>query len=273
MSQPNITLSPKLHQAQLNSTTTNHKTKPPHLLHLRRHFTTKYTAKIISTTATGRSLAAEALKHPSLALRFFQFCPSLNPNFRHESFTYNRHFLILSKSTNPARFDQARELLRDMDRRAFRGSISTVNILVGLKQISHIHDLYEKMKQDGPQPDIFTYNILISSFGRAGRVDIAVKNSEELENSDFEMACRLFDEMLAEECTPNLITYNILLDCLEKSGRTAEAVDLYAKLEQQGLTPDSITYAVLERLQSGGHRKLRFRQQNPITGWVVSPLR
>ena len=61
-----------------------------------------------------------------------------------------------------------------------------------LKQISHIHDLYEKMKQDGPQPDIFTYNILISSFGRAGRVDIAVKNSEELENSD---------------CKPDIISY------------------------------------------------------------------
>ncbi|KAG4990319.1 hypothetical protein JHK87_023776 [Glycine soja] len=48
------------------------------------------------------------------------------------------------------------------------------------------------MKQDGPQPDIFTYNILISSFGRAGRVDIAVKNFEELENSD---------------CKPDIISY------------------------------------------------------------------
>ncbi|WVY93727.1 hypothetical protein V8G54_032815 [Vigna mungo] len=547
------------------------------------------------------------LKSPSLALKFFHFCPSLSPDFRHESFTYNRLFLILSKSTNPARFDQARDLLSQMHRNAVRGSISTVNILVGffgsgedlercvalvkkwdlrlnaytykcllqaylrsrdsstafqvyrdmvtrgykldifgynmlldalakdekvdkaykvfedmmkrrycepdvftytimirmtgkagkteeslaffeamlakgctpnvigyntmiealakgrmvdkaillfskmvendcqpneftysvilnllvaegklneldnivdiskkymnkqiysyfvrtlsklghaseahrlfcnmwnfhdkgdkdacmsmleslcsagkmteaidllnrihekgittdtimyntaftalgrLKQISHIHDLYEKMKQDGPPPDIFTYNILISSFGRAGRIDLAVKFFEELENSDckpdvisynslinclgkngdideahmrfkemqekglnpdvvtystliecfgktdkVEMACRLFDEMLAEECTPNLITYNILLDCLERCGRTAEAVDLYSKLKQQGLTPDSITYTVLERLQSGGHGKLRFRRQNPITGWVVSPLR
>ncbi|KAK7303580.1 hypothetical protein RJT34_14490 [Clitoria ternatea] len=643
-----------------------------HLFHLRRHFGTKYTAKITSTSPTGRSLAAEvtpppsppydtrgyllprrdlickatqillstssppslsdpfsdlsdylqslsltltpleaseilkALKNPSLSLRFFHFCPSLSPNFRHESFTYNRLFLILSKSTNPSRFDQARSLLDHMLRHGVRGSISTVNILVGffgngddlerciglvkkwdlslnaytykcllqaylrsrdssnafrvyldmlrrgynldifgynmlldalakdqkvdnanqvfedmkrrhcepdvftytimirmtgksgktdeslalfqvmlakgctpnliayntmiealakgrmvdkaillfskmvengcqpneftyslllnllvaegqlhkldsimewskkymnkqiyayfvrtlsklghdseahrlfcnmwnfhdkgdrdaymsmldslcnagkmteaidllnkihekgitpdtimyntvftalgrLKQISHIHDLYEKMKQDGPPPDIFTYNILISSFGRAGRVDSAVKIFEELENSNckpdvvsyncminclgkngdvdeahmrfkemqekglnpdvvtystliecfgktdkVEMACRLFDEMLSEECTPNLVTYNILLDCLERCGRTAEAVDLYAKLKQQGLTPDSITYAVLERLQSGGQGKLRFRRQNPITGWVVSPLR
>ncbi|KAL1320634.1 hypothetical protein AAHE18_14G069400 [Arachis hypogaea] len=584
----------------------------------RRHFATKYTAKITSTSPTGRSLVAEvtpprplpsdprgyllprrhlickatqillshynnhipnpsrrnpktpsfsdpfsdlsdylqslqpqcptvltpleaseilkSLKSPSLAWKFFHFCPSLSPNFRHESFTYNRLLLILSNSTSPERFDMARDLLRDMDRLGIRGSISTVNILIGffgtgqdlemcvglvkkwdlrlnaytykcllqaylrsrdsskgfdvylemqrrgykldifgynmlldalakdgkvdkayevfedmkrrhcepdaftytimirmtgksgrlnklddivelskkylnkkiyayfvrtlnklghsseahrlfcnmwnyhdkgdrdaymsmveslcnggktteaidllgkihekgittdtmmyntvftalgrLKQISHIHDLFEKMKQDGPPPDIFTYNILISSFGRSGEVDIAVKLFEELESSNckpdvvtynslinclgkngdvdeahmrfremqekglnpdvvtystliecfgktdkVDMARKLFDEMLAVGCYPNLVTYNILLDCLERCGRTAEAVDLYAKLKQQGLTPDSITYAVLERLQSGGHNRLRFRRQNPITGWVVSPLR
>jgi hypothetical protein len=42
---------------------------------------------------------------------------------------------------------------------------------------------------------------------------------------------------------------------------------------KMGLTPDSITYAVLERLQGGSHRKFRLRRQSPITGWVVSPLR
>ncbi|KAK2394617.1 pentatricopeptide repeat-containing protein, mitochondrial [Trifolium repens] len=646
--------------------------KPFHF-NFRRHFATKYTAKITSTSPTGRSLAAEvtpppplpsdirgyslprrdlickvtqillsatnprstkqtslpdpfsdltdylqslsisltpleaseilkSLKNPTLAFKFFHFCPSLNPNFRHDSFTYNRLFLILSLSSSPLRFEQAESLLDDMERRGVRGSISTVNILIGffgdldrcvglvkkwelrlnaytykcllqaylrlrdsnkafdvyldmlrrgyhldifgynmlldalakdekvdkaykvfedmkrrhcepdtftytimirmtgksgktdeslalfqtmlekgftpnliayntmieslakgrmadkavllfskmvenecqpneftysvllnvlvaegqlskldyiveiskkymnkqiyayfvrtlsklghsseahrlfcnmwnfhdkgdkdaymsmleslcssgkmteaidllnrfhekcittdtimyntvftalgrLKQVSHIHDLYEKMKRDGPPPDIFTYNILISSYGRAGRVDNAMKIFEELENSNYnpdvisynslinclgkngdvdeahmrfkemqekglnpdvftystliecfgktdkvEMACSLFDEMIAEGCSPNLVTYNILLDCLERSGRTAEAVDLYAKLKQQGLTPDSITYAVLERLQSGRHGRLRSRRQNPITGWVVSPL-
>ncbi|XP_050234069.1 pentatricopeptide repeat-containing protein At1g51965, mitochondrial [Mercurialis annua] len=205
---------------------------------------------------------------------------------------------------------------------------TVLSALGKLKQIPHLHDLYEKMKQEGPSPDIFTYNILISSFGRTGNVHEAIKFFEELENSDcrpdiisynslinclgkngdideahvrfremqekgfnpdvvtystliecfgktdkVDMACRLFDEMLAEGCFPNIVTYNILLDCLERSGRTAEAVDLYAKLKQQGITPDSITYSILERLQSGSHRKVRVRRKNPITGWVVSPLR
>lgn len=114
------------------------------------------------------------------------------------------------------------------------------------------------MQEKGFNPDVVTYSTLIECFGKTGKV---------------EMACRLFDEMLASGCCPNIVTYNILLDCLERSGRTAEAVDLYAKLKQQGLTPDSITYSVLERLQSGSHAKVRLRRQNPITGWVVSPLR
>ncbi|GMH03725.1 hypothetical protein Nepgr_005564 [Nepenthes gracilis] len=205
---------------------------------------------------------------------------------------------------------------------------TVLSTLGRLKQISHLQDLYEKMKRHGPLPDIFTYNIMISSFGRAGRVGEAVKIFEELEESNFkpdvisynslinclgkngdvdeahmrfkemqekgltpdvvtfstliecfgksdkvEMACRLFEEMVAEGCCPNIVTYNILLDCLQRSARTAEAVDMYAKLKMQGLTPDSVTYAVLDRLQSGSHRAVRIRKQNPITGWVVSPLR
>ncbi|KAM1621590.1 hypothetical protein ACFX1X_020327 [Malus domestica] len=53
-----------------------------------------------------------------------------------------------------------------------------------LKQIPHLHELYERMKLDGPEPDIFTYNIMILSFGRAGKVHEAVTIFEHLENSD-----------------------------------------------------------------------------------------
>ncbi|GAV75922.1 LOW QUALITY PROTEIN: PPR domain-containing protein/Acid_phosphat_B domain-containing protein/PPR_1 domain-containing protein/PPR_2 domain-containing protein [Cephalotus follicularis] len=238
---------------------------------------------------------------------------------------------MLENLCNAGKITEAMDLLNNIHEKGVSTDTimyNTVFSAIGKsKQISYLHDLYEKMKQDGPSPDIFTYNILISSFGRVGQVDEAVKFFGELENSHFkpdiisynslinclgknggldeahmrfkemqekglnpdvvtystliecfgktdkvEMACRLFDEMLAEGCYPNIVTYNILLDCLERSGRTAEAVDLYAKLKQQGLTPDSITYAVLERLQSGTHRKFRVRRQNPITGWVVSPL-
>lgn len=243
--------------------------RPPHLLHLRRHFATKYTAKITSTTATGRSLAAEvtvppplpsdprgyllprrdlickatqillsppspsttlsdpfsdlsdylsslslsltpleaseilkALKHPSLALRFFQFCPSLNPSFRHESFTYNRLFLILSKSTNPARFDQARSLLHDMDRRAVRGSISTVNILVGFFGAGEdLERCVSLVKKWDLRLNAYTYKCLLQAYLRA---------------LDSSTAFRVYLDMIRHGYRLDIFGYNMLLDALAK---------------------------------------------------------
>ncbi|KAE8705400.1 Pentatricopeptide repeat-containing protein [Hibiscus syriacus] len=267
------------------------------------------------------------LGHASEAHRLF-----CNMWYSHNEGDKDAHVSMLESLCSAGKTVEAMDLLSKIKEKGIDTDTlmyNTVFLTLGrFKQISHLDDLYEKMKQQGPSPDIFTYNILISSFGRAGKVDEAIKIFEELEKSNckpdivsynslinclgkngnvdeahmrfkemqekglnpdvvtystliecfgktdkVEMACSLFDEMSAEGCYPNIVTYNILLDCLERSGRTAEAVDLYTKLKQQGLTPDSITYTVLERLQSGPQKKFRVRRQNPITGWVVSPLR
>ncbi|KAJ4850046.1 hypothetical protein Tsubulata_044628 [Turnera subulata] len=267
------------------------------------------------------------LGHASEAHRLF--CKMWNYHDRGDKFAV---MSMLERLCSARKTTEAIDLLGKVHEKGIQPDTMMYNLVFStlgkFKQISHLHDLYEKMKHAGPLPDIFTYNILISSFGRAGEVDKALQIFEELDNSDckpdivsynslinclgkygnldeahikfremqerglnpdvvtystliecfgktdkVEMASRLFDEMLAVGCSPNIVTYNILLDCLERSGRTGEAVDMYAKLKQQGLTPDSITYAVLERLQNGSHKKVRVRRKNPITGWIVSPLR
>ncbi|GJS36055.1 sphingomyelin synthetase family protein isoform 1 [Tanacetum coccineum] len=127
------------------------------------------------------------------------------------------------------------------------------------KQISHLLDLYHN---SDCKPDIVSYICLIYCLGKNGDVDEAHMR---------------FIEMEEKGLNPDVVTYSSLIECFGKSnkrcGRTAEAVDLYVKLKEQGLTPDSITCSFLERLQSGSHRKFRTHRQNPITGWVVSPLR
>ncbi|KAG6419082.1 hypothetical protein SASPL_121291 [Salvia splendens] len=140
------------------------------------------------------------------------------------------------------------------------------------KHVAHLLDLvdeavriFEELENSDCRPDVVSYNSLINCLGKNGDVDEAHMRLKEMQER-VEMAYSLFDEMLAEGCCPNIVTYNILLDCLEKSGRSAEAVDLYSKLKEEGLTPDSITYAILERLQSGSQRTHRIRKQNPITG-------
>ncbi|KAF3949872.1 hypothetical protein CMV_024308 [Castanea mollissima] len=105
------------------------------------------------------------------------------------------------------------------------------NLPIGkLKQIYHLHDLFEKMKQHGPSPDIFTYNILISSFGRAGKVDEAIKIFEELENSN---------------CKADIVSYNSLINCLGKNGDLDEAHMRFKEMQEKGFTPDVVTYSTL----------------------------
>ncbi|KAH7657602.1 HCP-like protein [Dioscorea alata] len=99
-----------------------------------------------------------------------------------------------------------------------------------LKQIAHIHALYEHMKHNGPPANIFTYNILISSFGRSGLTDKALE---------------LFEEMERCECKPDVITYNSLINCLGKSGELDEAHLRFKEMQEKGMNPDVVTYSTL----------------------------
>uniref|UniRef100_A0A7C9EVR0 Pentacotripeptide-repeat region of PRORP domain-containing protein n=1 Tax=Opuntia streptacantha TaxID=393608 RepID=A0A7C9EVR0_OPUST len=174
-------------------------------------------------------------------------------------YTYN---ILISSFGRAGKVDEAVKVFEEFDESDYKPDVVSYNALINCLgkngDLDEAHMRFKEMQEKGLDPDVVSYSTLIECFGKTDKVD---------------MACRLFDEMIAQGCCPNIVTYNILLDCLERSGKTAEAVDLYAKLKQEGLTPDSITYTILERLQSGSHRTGRIRKQNPITGWVVSPLR
>ncbi|EXB74598.1 hypothetical protein L484_026295 [Morus notabilis] len=294
----------------------------------RRHYATKYTAKITSTSPTGRSLSAEvtpppplpsdvrgyplprrdlvckatrillrqspsassdpfsdladflsslsisltpaeaseilkSLNHPRLALRFFHFCPSISPNFRHDSFTYTRLLLILSNSVSTDRLDLVRSVLSDMDRSGVRGTISTVNILIGL--FGHCEDLemclglvkkwnltmtsytykcllqaylrsydssrafetYREMRRRGSKLDIFAYNMLLDALAKDEKVDQAYK---------------IFEDMRRKHCRPDEFTYTIMIRMTGKSGKADESLAYFQEMITMGYTPNLIAY-------------------------------
>ncbi|PON81093.1 Pentatricopeptide repeat [Trema orientale] len=294
----------------------------------RRQYATKYTAKVTSTSPTGRSLSAEvtpppplpsdirgyplprhdlickatrillrqsphstsdpfsdlsdylgglsisltpseaseilkSLNSPRLALRFFQFCPSLSPGFRHDSFTYTRLLLILSKSTSPDRLGLVRSVLAEMERCGVRGTISTVNILIGL--FGHSQDLdtclglvkkwdlkmnsytykcllqaylrshdssraletYREMRRRGYKLDIFAYNMLLHALAKDEKVDQAYK---------------IFQDMRRKHCEPDEFTYTILIRMNGKSGKADESLALFHEMITKGFAPNLIAY-------------------------------
>ncbi|KAJ0964731.1 hypothetical protein J5N97_025869 [Dioscorea zingiberensis] len=190
----------------------------------------------------------KSLRSPSKALDFFRYVAAL-PGFRHDCFTYNRILSILSKSG--AEMDLVQKIIDEMERNGVRGSISTVNILIGMVGAAEIERCLELAKKWDLRFNGYTYKCLLQAYLRYRDVEAKADKIDEAYTvfRDMKRQALLFDDMLAAGCYPNIVTYNILLDCLEKYGRTAEAFKLYDTLRQQGLTPDSITYAVLERLE------------------------
>ena len=243
----------------------------------RRHYATKYTAKVTSTSPTGRSLSAEvtplpsspyptdtrgypiprrhvickatqillnnhnqshpstsssssspfldlsdylhslslpltpteaseilkSLNHPSLALSFFRFCPSISPNFQHDSLTYTRLFLILSKSPFvPNRAHLVRSILSEMERFDTRGTISTVNILIGFFGNSEDLDLCISLIGKWKlSMNPYTYKCLLQAY---------------LRSYDSGKAFGVYNEMCWRGHTLDIFAYNMLLDALAK---------------------------------------------------------
>lgn len=236
---------------------------------IRRHYATKYTAEITSTSPTGRSVSAEvkpppqlptdnrgyalprrelvckatqillgqsasstsdddafselsdyltslsisltpleaseilkSLNSPQLALRFFRFCPSLSPDFRHDSSTYTRLLLILSKSTSPRRLDLARAILSELECSRMRGNISVINILIGLFGLSEdLERCLGLLKKWDLRMNSYTYKCLLQAY---------------LRSHDPGKAFDTYSEMLRRGYKLDIFAYNMLLDALAK---------------------------------------------------------
>ena len=253
-----------------------------------RHYGTKYTAKIISASPTGRSLSAEvtpppplpsdvrgyalprrdlickathilhqspsatllvdpfsdlaeflnslslsltaaeaseilkSLNNPHLALKFFQFCPSNLPNFRHDPYTYTRMLLILSKWTSPNRFDIVRSIIFDMEESGVRGTISTINILIGL--LGHSKDLemcLGLVKKWDLTMNSYTYKCLLQAY---------------LRSYDSMKAFETYREMRQRGYKLDIFAYNMLVDALVKDEKVSTFSSSFDKLDVFGLS-------------------------------------
>lgn len=160
------------------------------------------TSLSLSLTNFEVSEILKSLNNPRLALRFFRFCPSLSPNFRHDSSTYTRLLLILSKSTSPDRLDLVRSILSELEGFEMGGTISTVNILIGLfgrsDDLERCLGLVDKW---GLKMNSYTYKCLLQAY---------------LRSRDSANAFHTYVEMRRRGYKLDIFAYNMLLDALAK---------------------------------------------------------
>jgi pentatricopeptide repeat protein len=124
-------------------------------------------------------------------------------------------------------------------------------------------EFFKQMKEEGPQPNIVTYNVIIDLYGKKGRswekiLEVfeemraqGIRPDEYTYNTAItacasgslcEEAKELFTQMKASNCTPDRVTYNALLDVYGKAGWHHEAANVLKEMESAGCPPNIVTY-------------------------------
>jgi pentatricopeptide repeat protein len=115
--------------------------------------------------------------------------------------------------------------------RPFKHSYNAIlNSLLGVKQYKLIEWVYKQMLEDGFSPDVLTYNILLWTNYRLGKMD------------RFD---RLFDEMARDGFSPDSYTYNILLHILGKGNKPLAALTTLNHMKEVGIDPSVLHYTTL----------------------------
>ncbi len=125
-------------------------------------------------------------------------------------------------------------------------------ILRGVNNLKDGLEILEKMKQNGIQPDIVIYNILIKKI-------IAYPEGEQL-----------IERMKGEGLRPDMVTYNSLM---KKVNSYIAGERLLTRIKEEGLKPDIVTYnTLLNKVNSygAGERLLGLMTAENITPDYIS---
>ncbi|CAI9281059.1 unnamed protein product [Lactuca saligna] len=173
--------------------------------------------------------------------------------YQPDIFAYN---MLLDALAKDEKVDQANKVFEDMKKKHCEPDEYTYTILIRMTgkhgKLDDAISLFQEMLSKNLAPNLIAYNTTIqlqkdnliplcttlcslllgnqNSFGRAGRVDEAIKIFDELENSN---------------CKPDIISYNSLINCLGKNGDVDEAYMRCKEMEEKGLNPDVVTYSTL----------------------------
>ncbi|XP_031496552.1 pentatricopeptide repeat-containing protein At1g02060, chloroplastic [Nymphaea colorata] len=220
----------------------------------------------LSTTAVVEIL--ERVKLPSKSLQFFKWVQ--DKRFSHNEKTYFKMIEVLGRSRN---LNAARNLLMGMPSHGVQWEDRFFNSLMrsyanaGLFQESI--KLFQKMKELGVSPSVYTFNTIFSILLRRGRTNMVRGLYDEMLrsgvspdvftfnilirgfclNSMVDEGFRLFNEMVKQGCTPDMVTYNTLIDGLCRSGKVAKGHNLMRAMRRKGgeLIPNVVSYTTLIR--------------------------
>ncbi|GFY95227.1 tetratricopeptide repeat (TPR)-like superfamily protein [Actinidia rufa] len=112
--------------------------------------------------------------------------------------------------------------------------ITIYNVLINMffKEgcLKNASELFRKVQECGPEPDIVTYNTVICGYCSLKMLDEGVQ---------------LYEEMKCGCIKPNAITFTILIDAFCKEGRMDDASFFFSTMLETGPEPNVVTYSCL----------------------------
>ncbi|KAI3826102.1 hypothetical protein L1987_00145 [Smallanthus sonchifolius] len=127
--------------------------------------------------------------------------------------------------------DKARKLFSMMNERGLQQTSVTYNSLMSFEtNYKEVANIYDQMQRAKVKPDVVSYALLISAYGKARRE---------------EEALAVFEEMLDAGVRPTQKAYNILLDAFAISGMVEQAKIVFKSMRRDRCTPDLCSYTTM----------------------------
>lgn len=128
-------------------------------------------------------------------------------------------------------YAKARQVFALMAEHGIQQSTVTYNSLMSFEtNYKDVAETYDQMQRAGLQPDVVSYALLISAYGKARRE---------------EEALAVFEEMLDAGVRPTQKAYNILLDAFAISGMIEQAQVVFKSMRRDRYTPDLCSYTTM----------------------------
>lgn len=129
------------------------------------------------------------------------------------------------------KYEKARQLFSLMAERGIPQNTVTYNSLMSFEtNYKEVANIYDQMQRAGLRPDVVSYALLISAYGKARRE---------------EEALAVFEEMLDAGVRPTQKSYNILLDAFAISGMVEQARTVFKSMRRDRCNPDLCSYTTM----------------------------
>ncbi|KAL2323949.1 hypothetical protein Fmac_023007 [Flemingia macrophylla] len=128
-------------------------------------------------------------------------------------------------------YEKARKTFALMAERGIEQSTVTYNSLMSFEtNYKEVSNIYDQMQRADLSPDVVSYALLVSAYGKARRE---------------EEALAVFEEMLDAGVRPTRKAYNILLDAFSISGMVDQARTVFKSMRRDRFFPDLCSYTTM----------------------------